>query len=318
MQTLLTWLVSPILLVGALTSSPCDEDDPDDCWMSYLNAPPQDAIRIARNLSDRADTLADALPASLNVTGDFDVSISGGGDYDGYYMGLAMVFSRTKNLRQHRFTGASAGGMMPFELVLKGENVTLLTHLSYGVLTKLYPKHFSNEMLAGAVQDHHWRLMASWQTKTYTDSLASLDNKVFLALSCLDPILPKLVIVSNFTSKGDQATHAFMATGTVLETYDGKVCSDGGAMSGPNMTPLFQDGLRPQIIVDLMHTGFPTSDVFKVVLDDYIKMIRLGQDEAVEFLRTGKVTRDSKSITLCPKGAKVEKNVCELSAPLLV
>jgi len=208
---------------------------------------------------------------------------------------------------------------MPFELLLKGENTTLLSHLSYGLLTKLYPNHFSNQVMCGLVQDHHWRLMASWQTKTYADSLASsLDGKVFLALSCLEPILPKLVIVSNFTAKSDQATHAFMATGTVLETYDGKVCSDGGATSGPNMTPLFQDGLRPQVIVDIMHTGFPGTDVFKVVLDDYIKMIQLGQDEAAEFLRTGKVTRDSKVITLCPKGAKVDKNVCELSTPVLM
>ena len=36
--------------------------------------------------------------------------------------------------------------------------------------------------------------------------------QVFLALSCLAP-LPKLVIVSNFTTAHDQATKAFMATG---------------------------------------------------------------------------------------------------------
>merc|ERR1712046_252317 len=99
--------------------------------------------------------------------------------------------------------------------------------------------------------------MASWQTSKYADSLQTLDDKVFLALSCLDPILPKLVIVSEFTAENDQATHAFMATGTALELYEGKVCSDGGAMSGPKMTPLFQDKLRAQSIVNLMATGFP-------------------------------------------------------------
>lgn len=283
-----------------------------------MDSSPQEAIEIAQNLSARADAIIASLPASLRVTGDVDVSISGGGNYDGYYMGVAMVLSRVKNLNQQRFTGASAGGMMPFELVLKGENVTLLTHLSYGVLTKLYPKYFSFQAQDGIEQDHHWRLMASWQTKKYADSLAVLDDKVFLALSCLHPILPKLVIVSKFTSVRDQATHAFMATGTTLESYDGKICSDGGAMSGADMTPLFQDGLRPQIIVNLMHTGFPILNVFKVILDDYIKMIQLGQDEAEEFLTTGKIARDQKAITLCPKGAKVGKNVCELSEPILL
>ena len=43
-----------------------------------------------------------------------------------------------------------------------------------------------------------------------------------------------------------------MSTGTVFEWYDGMACSDGGAMSGPNMTPLFQDGIRPQLVVNLM------------------------------------------------------------------
>ena len=46
-----------------------------------------------------------------------------------------------------------------------------------------------------------------------------------------------------------QAASAFMATGTVFELYEGKPCSDGGSTSGKRMTPLFQDGLRPQITV---------------------------------------------------------------------
>jgi hypothetical protein len=261
-------------------------------------------------LNERADSIAESLPSALAVTGDFDVSVSGGGNYDAYWMGISMVFDRLRAVRQHRFTGASAGGMMPFEQVLKGANATLVTHLSYGALSSLYPDHFSS-WLAAPEQDHHWRLMAAWQTKKYADQLSSLDGKVFLALSCLDPILPKLVIVSNFTAQDDQATHAFMATGTALEMYDGKVCSDGGAMSGPKMTPLFQDKLRAQIIVNLMATGFPSELVYKVETDQYVKLIQRGQDEASEFLRTGKVSRNTDVITLCPVGSKVDKNICE-------
>lgn len=298
-------------------TDPCLENDPDNCFMSYLKSPPQAAVSLANQLSARADTIASALPASLQVSGDFDVSVSGGGNLDAYYMGVAMVLSRVPAIRQHRFTGASAGGMMPFELLLKGQNATLVTHLSYGVLSALYPAHFSSFPANSLEQDHHWRLMAAWQTKTFASTLANLDDKVFLALSCLDPF-PKLVIVSKFTAKDDQATHAFMATGTILETYDSMVCSDGGAESGANMTPLFQDGVRPQLIVDLLKTGYPADMVYKVNTAQYAKLIQMGQDEAAEFLRTGKVARNADAITLCPTGAKVDKNVCEKAETVVV
>ena len=38
-----------------------------------------------------------------------------------------------------------------------------------------------------------------------------------------------------------------MGTGTFFEWYDGMPCSDGGAESGKDMTPLFEDALRPQV-----------------------------------------------------------------------
>ena len=85
----------------------------------------------------------------------------------------------------------------------------------------------------------------SLYNRRYASSLSKLDGVDFLALTCLDPIFPKLVMVSNFTSP-EQAEHAFIGTGTVAETYDGMLCSDGGSASGPKMTPLFQDGAQPQ------------------------------------------------------------------------
>ena len=47
--------------------------------------------------------------------------------------------------------------------------------------------------------------------------------------------------------------------------YDGIVCSDGGTMSGSKMTPLLQDHQRPQLIVDLMQTGYPSNTVYRVI-----------------------------------------------------
>ena len=238
-------------------------DDIDKVWTSWLTSPPYEAVQTATKLAIRADHLAANLSDGvLNITGSVDVVVSGGGNLDAYFLGGYMLLNRLETdgkISMSRFAGASAGGMMPFELLLKGENSTLIEHLSYGFLEQTFPTHFSNMVNAAATQDHHWRIMTKWMVNTFSGGLSSLDDRVFLALSCLDP-LPKLVVVSNFTSK-DQAEHAFMATGTFFEEYDGMPCSDGGAMSGPRMTPLFQDHARKQIIVDLMRTGRPTNQV---------------------------------------------------------
>lgn len=79
------------------------------------------------------------------------------------------------------------------------------------------------------------------------------------------------------------------------------------------MTPLFQDDVRSQLVVNLMETGFPTINMGggKFTSDQFFKLVQRGQDEAVEFLRTGQVARNEKIITLCPVGSKVDKNVCE-------
>jgi len=87
-------------------------------------------------------------------------------------------------------------------------------------------------------------------------------------------------------------------------------CSDGGSESGPKMTPLFQDGLRQQLIVDLM--AIDGASVFRVNTTQYVPIIERGMDEVANFLRTG-TCHDPKGgcpISLCPKGADVKKNTC--------
>jgi hypothetical protein len=199
--------------------------------------------------------------------------------------------------------------MMPFEVSLKGEQETLQEHLAYGMLMDQYrgALEFGNEAAAAALQDHHWRLMASWMTNKWASDLSKLDGVVHLALSCLAP-LPKLIMVSNFTS-ANQADHAFMGTGTIAEMYDGMACSDGGAESGRQMTPLFQDKARGQVIVNLMRTGgggYP----WRYNISRYSGLITRGQDDAVLFLRTGESAKIREAITYCPTTADTTKNVC--------
>jgi len=107
----------------------------------------------------------------------------------------------------------------------------------------------------------------------------------------------------------DDVAAAFMSTGTFFQHYDGMFCSDGGATAGPNMTPLFQDNLRDQVIVDLMKTGYPGSMVYTVELSQYKEVIELGMKEAVKFLKEGNTEKEGR-ITLCENGSDVSGNVC--------
>ena len=182
-------------------------------------------------------------------------------DLNAYYAGIEQVFKRLA-LPEQRHAGASAGGWLSFELALKGERTSLENYLSYGLLEEEFPIHFSTVLSSVQYQDHHWRMMAAWQCNKWKDKLSSLDDRVFLAISCRKHWYSseEQVIVSNFTNP-EQAASAFIGTGAISEKYQGMTCHDGSETSGSKMTPLFQDGVRGQVIIDLMQTGFPTVEM---------------------------------------------------------
>eukprot|EP00039_Didymoeca_costata_P029365 m.24341 g.24341 ORF g.24341 m.24341 type:complete len:323 (+) comp7600_c0_seq1:92-1060(+) len=304
-----------VAVVGGNDLPPIDQQ-----WKEWLETPPPQAIQAGSALYERAQQLISSLPSQVlsgTGLGDIDVVVSGGGDYDGFYMGIHMILDlvqakNSKLLHVTRWGGASAGGMMPFELALKGTNITLLHHLAYGYLEDVYAPKYKDAIEAAYLQDHHWREMSIWMTTKWNTSLHNLDDRVYLALTCLDPILPKLVTVSKFITP-TQAASAFMATGTYIEEYDNMVCSDGGAESGPNMTPLFQDNLHPQLVISLLHTGFPAHMVFKYTMEEAIKIISYGQDTAIAFLKCGVLNKTcySDSIAVCPRNSDTKSNVCK-------
>lgn len=293
----------------------------DQQWQRYLDSPPPQVTNLSTALEARADVVVSSIDTPVFLSGDIDVVCSGGGDLNGYYMGVLMVLSRLQSrgsLRQVRHAGASAGGWMSFENKLKGEARTLMAYLSYGLLEEHYPVHYATTASAVLLQDHHWRMMAIWQANKWNASLDTLDGNVYLALTCLNP-MSTLILVDEYTSP-EQAASAFVATGAILEHYDGMICSDGSGKSGPRMTPLFADGpagtsLRMQLVVDLMHVTNAV-DTFqmgfgKFTTAQYAALVRRGQDEAAELLRTGKPPRrDARAITLCPAGARVVDHVC--------
>ena len=288
----------------------------DDTWSTYLEEPPSKAVSLSEKLASRADNLVAGLVVkSSPLVSVFDVVCSGGGDLNAYYMGAEMIIKRL-DLPEERHAGASAGGWMSLELALKKEQITLENYLSYGVLQEENPIHFSNIAFTVNLQDHHWRMMGDWQANKWSDSLSSMDNEVFLALSCKQHWYQSksLLIVSNYTSP-EQASSAFIGTGAIDEKYEGMDCSDGSENSGKDMTPLFQDNVRQQLVINLMKVEGKVKTAQmgfgKYTSDEYSDLVKRGQDEMIEFLQTGIVSRDEKAITLCPVGSDVSSFVCK-------
>lgn len=296
-----------------VTSTTVIADDVDKVWTQWLSSPPAVAVKAAANLTERADWLVSQYLSgnvTLSIPGTVDVVVSGGGTLDAYFMGGYMILHRLEKMGKlniSRFAGPSAGGMMPFELLLRGENLTLVNRLAYSFLEQQFPKDFyDNFTYAMLVEDRHLRIGAHYFMSTYAHRLSSLNGRVFLALTCRDP-QPKLVVVSNFTSPS-QAEHAFIATGAFAEQYDGMLCSDGGDVSGPEETPLFQDHARDQLVVSLIRTDQPPWAFAETDLSAYAGLIEQGQNEMVYFLRTGTCREDA--ISLCPANADVKTLVC--------
>ena len=285
----------------------------DHEWLARLVSPGNRAIEAADRLSRRADALV-ATVGDVEPLGPVDVVCSGGGNIDAYYMGVAMVLTRLEArglLTQKRTAGVSAGGMLPFEIELKGEATTLTDHLTYGVLQEEHPD--GDIVTASLRQDHQWRLMADQMVPAHADALDALSGRVFLGTTCLTP-LPRLLLVDNYTSAA-QAASAFMSTGTIVEAYEGKVCTDGGATSGARMTPLFHDGVRPQIIVSLLpsdHPGVPSSMLWRYNLSSFAALIERGQDDASAMVRCGAMRPGcwTRQIAVCPTDRARDSNVC--------
>merc|ERR1712196_153404 len=100
-------------------------------WKQWIASGwPQEAKDVAGKLSTRAISKVQQVLTNKKL-GDIDVVVSGGGNFDGYYMGVSMILQKLQGTTARRWAGASAGGMMPFEEALMGQPETLLLHLSF-------------------------------------------------------------------------------------------------------------------------------------------------------------------------------------------
>lgn len=200
-----------------------------------------------------------------------------------YFLGVHTVLSALQAAGKtalRRYAGASSGAQTPFELVLAGEDATLDTYLSHGLLADRYAPS------AGFIQsmynaDRHWHAYAEHLMDTHGQQLSKLDERVFVSVSVIGWSGLRNALYSTWSERGAAfAKEAFYATGTLLTKCDGRWCTDGGVT---NNTPTFTDGARPQLLVKPTSSGLPLSRAVRFSFAEAIEAIERGQDDAIEF-----------------------------------
>ena len=119
--------------LALFTIGQAEADEIDDTWKSFLTDPPKQAVDRAAELQARADSIASSLSDDFAWDlSDIDVVVSGGGNFDAFYIGAQMVMSRLSSdaINIARFGGVSAGGMVRTSQARETTN-SLTTSLTY-------------------------------------------------------------------------------------------------------------------------------------------------------------------------------------------
>lgn len=282
-------------------------------YMTWLDHPPCEATSMSKALAANADELAGSLEKETLINlGDVDVVVAGSSYLDRYYVGFNMILSRVRNqvVNVKRTSGASSGANAPFDMLLMGEEPAITKFLTFGLLGDRFPSVY----YGGVSDQSYWFRASDWLFDRYSSAdLARLDDEMFVWMSCrwhcswweiVSNKCQNKVVISKFDD-ANVSRLTYRATGSVFPPVDVnetlKWCTDGG------VGKVFKDGLRPQITISPTKAINPWRAMIGYTLEEYAEGIRLGQDAAVEFLRTGKATNGRPGLTpvkLCPKGTE--------------
>mmetsp|Transcript_15153 Transcript_15153/g.22746 ORF Transcript_15153/g.22746 Transcript_15153/m.22746 type:complete len:308 (+) Transcript_15153:123-1046(+) len=236
----------------------------------------ESTAEIALSLVRRAQELARREKFSENtfLKNGIDVVASACGFKILYFLGVYMVFDAA-NIEVKRFSGASSGGMTPMELVVLGTLNTVSLYCFYGALQDKYTASF----FASAWRaDRHWKMLAAYLFPESNESAKQLDGRVFVSISRLTWRGLRNVVVSDYDSQ-ERARAAYYATGTLVTSLDGYLCTDGGIT---NAEPCFHDNQRTQLLI--RPPKISNDMVARFSLEEVKNVIKRGQDDALLFL----------------------------------
>ena len=214
-----------------------------------LAASPSDDPRIA-GLAARAKAGVDKLKRKSWWPKEIDILCSGGGSMAVYFVGVHYVLSalaRRGMLSLNRYAGASSGGKVILMTIAGGDDEAAQFYLACADSQEAYGG------VGPALVDHQQRWAATslaerwWARNPKVGEL--LSGKAHVAVTT--PFSsPRAKLYSDFETP-EKVEEAFVATGTFLARCRGKWSCDG-AFSLPCNGPVFADGLRPQLVVDLL------------------------------------------------------------------
>lgn len=296
--------------IGAIVKAACPtpselHGDSLQTYMAWLDEPPCEAVAAANTLTAKADALAATLKGEdLKTLGDVDVVVAGSSYLDRYYVGFEMVLSRMKDIvNVRRISGASSGADAPFDMLLMGELAALKKFLSFG----LVGSHWNYVYFGGVSDQSYYFKGAEWMIKKYGSKLPHLDDYLYVWTNCkwhcpwFDSNCNSSVAVSHFDN-ATQSERAYIATGSVFPPVDInetlRRCTDGG------VGHVFKDHRDAQITVSPTKALGYVKAMRGYTLEEYFDGVRMGQDAAVEFLRTGTVAAGApghKPVSMCTR-----------------
>ena len=259
-------------------------------WRQLLSAPPPEVIAARQRLTDRAKrvaaTLGGGVPASM------DVVVAGSSFLSLYYLGVQSVLTQLEvagRTRVERYAGASSGAQTPFQVLLTGEDSTVDCHLCYGLLCQ--------EEQAGTARAL-WMMDVLWRELTdvmfaepHVSHLHRLDGRMFVSVTHWGSGWKGVCNrnYSSFSGNPTLAREAFYATGAPLTKCNGYWSSDGGVTNNEPKFTADRPQLRPQLIVRPMKAGLPLRCAVQYTLEEGMRMIEKGQDDAARLFDEARV-----------------------------
>lgn len=270
---------------------------------TYKTVGARDALEF--NLHNKGEKEAERFPAELAnmLPKNIDLVFSGGGFKNCYSCGVCMVVEalqrRCGGPTIHRFAGASAGAHMSAISYNNWYNQGLTWAMSVASTLKKYPLSPPHPMW-----DHFYNKISKENPLPPPDKL----NISITSVAPMDCLTNH--VISNFENQGELAD-ALLASGGIPLVLSPGLCRwfrkkpyiDGGVT---NNCPMFQDGLRPQLVVRF--NGLPTHLREKVVYftrQEMIDLIYMGMEDAVEYLTYFAKT---KAGTLEPEAPEVQSD----------
>ena len=237
--------------------------------------------RAAENVASLSpDSAARAFPEAL------DLVLSGGGFKNCYSAGVALalklLYAKHNRGEVRRIAGASAGAQVALGIVNESYGAMLLWCMSVAATIQKYPL-----MQPFPMWRHFWHRLAQLSVPPAGKLHVSITRLGWYG----EGFFMRNSVVSDFVD-ADDLGEALLSSGALpwvlceglVRQFRGEWVTDGGATQN---TPVFRDGVRPQLIVRFGHLPRRLQKVVYFSNDEMLQLVERGMDDLTAFVRDG-------------------------------